>query len=214
MAVKPGHLNSVRKIYFKRQKWNSYGKKQSTLFFFFFKKLHVTSLEEKLRTYGHNWFEHICWRKTPKQLLKFIQKEDWRPLKRVLDDMNDETETDKPGLNLWWNIMMMVVVSSKAGILSHFSLTSTIVVLLFVRGHRHKMSTKTSTVYKYFRALADITRLRTPALEWNICFVSSVASYGTPVSTSIDSFVFIFRFDKRLIFPVILYLCFSVALLL
>lgn len=109
MAVKPGHLNSVRKIYFKRQKWNSYGKKQSTLFFFFFKKLHVTSLEEKLRTYGHNWFEHICWRKTPKQLLKFIQKEDWRPLKRVLDDMNDETETDKPGLNLWWNIMMMMI---------------------------------------------------------------------------------------------------------
>lgn len=44
--------------------------------------------------------------------------------------MNDETETDKPGLNLWWNIMMMVVVSSRAEILSHFSLASTIVVLL------------------------------------------------------------------------------------
>jgi hypothetical protein len=32
------------------------------------------------------------------------------------------------------------------------------VVLLFAREHRHKMSARTSTVYKYIRALSDIKR--------------------------------------------------------
>jgi hypothetical protein len=32
-----------------------------------------------------------------------------RPLKRLLDDMTTGTETGHPGLNLRWNMMMMII---------------------------------------------------------------------------------------------------------
>jgi hypothetical protein len=32
------------------------------------------------------------------------------PLKRLLDDVNAETETGHPGLNSLWNMMMMMMI--------------------------------------------------------------------------------------------------------
>jgi hypothetical protein len=49
----------------------------------------------------------------PKQLLNYHPKgrrRPGRPLKRLLDDMAAETETDHAGLNSWWNMMMMILV--------------------------------------------------------------------------------------------------------
>jgi hypothetical protein len=76
--------------------------------------LHVTPLEDKLRTYRHKWFQHVHRmedNRLPKQLLNYDQKGRWqprRPLKRLLDDMTAENETGHPGLNSWWNMMMMM----------------------------------------------------------------------------------------------------------
>jgi hypothetical protein len=74
-------------------------------------ELHVTQLEDKLCTYRHKWFQHVYGledNRLPKQLLNCHPKErrrPGRPLKRLLDDMTAETETDHPGLNscgIWW----------------------------------------------------------------------------------------------------------------
>jgi hypothetical protein len=43
----------------------------------------------------------------PKQLLNYHPKGRRRPLKRLLDDVNAETETGHPGLNSRWNMAMM-----------------------------------------------------------------------------------------------------------
>jgi hypothetical protein len=74
-------------------------------------ELHVTSLDEKLCTYRHNWFQHVHRMedyRLPKQLHNPKGRR-WpgRPLKRLLDGMTAETETGHPGLNSWWNMMMM-----------------------------------------------------------------------------------------------------------
>jgi hypothetical protein len=76
---------------------------------------HVTPLEDKLCTYRHKWFQHVHTtegNRLPKQLLNYHPKgrrRPGRPLKRLLDDMTAETETCRPGLNSWWNMMMMIV---------------------------------------------------------------------------------------------------------
>jgi molybdopterin synthase catalytic subunit len=46
-----------------------------------------------------------------------------------------------------------------------FTSTSTIVVLLFVSEHRHKMSTRTSTVYKYVKEHCPIPKEHRGARE-------------------------------------------------
>jgi hypothetical protein len=76
-------------------------------------ELHVTPLEDKLRTYRHKWFQHIHRtedNRLPKQLLNYHLKGKRRPgrsRQRLLDDMTAETETDHTGLNSWLNMMMM-----------------------------------------------------------------------------------------------------------
>jgi hypothetical protein len=68
-------------------------------------KIHVTRLEDKLRTYRHKWFQHVHRMKDNrlrKQLLNYHPKgrrRPGRPLKRLLYDMTSETETGHPGLN-------------------------------------------------------------------------------------------------------------------
>jgi hypothetical protein len=79
-------------------------------------ELHVTSFEEKLCAYRYNWFRHVPRMedyRLPKQLLKFHPKgRRWpgRPLKRLLDDVNAETEKGHPGLNSWWNMRVMIMM--------------------------------------------------------------------------------------------------------
>jgi hypothetical protein len=45
----------------------------------------------------------------------------------------------------------IVAYESKLEVLNLFSSTSTVVVLLFASEHRHKLSTRTSAVYKYVK---------------------------------------------------------------
>jgi hypothetical protein len=71
-------------------------------------ELHVTSLQEELWTYRHNWLQHVrgledCW--LPKQLLNHHPKGRRRPLKRLQDDVNAKPATGQPGLihdGTWW----------------------------------------------------------------------------------------------------------------
>jgi hypothetical protein len=49
----------------------------------------------------------------PKQLVNYHPKgrrRPGRPRKRLLDDMTAETETGHPGLNSWWNMMLMMII--------------------------------------------------------------------------------------------------------
>jgi hypothetical protein len=68
-------------------------------------ELHVTPLEDKLRTYRHKWFQHVHRmedNRLPKQFLDYHPKgrrRPGRPCKRLLDDMTAETGTGHPGLN-------------------------------------------------------------------------------------------------------------------
>jgi hypothetical protein len=81
-------------------------------------ELHVTPSEDKLCTYRHKWFQHVHRmedNRLPKQLLNYHPKgrrQPGRPLKRLLDDMTADTETGHPGLNSWWNMMMIFFVCS------------------------------------------------------------------------------------------------------
>jgi hypothetical protein len=47
--------------------------------------------------------------------------------------------------------LLFVPSPSSAGVFNLLLLTSTVAVLLFASKHRHKMSTRTSTVYKYVK---------------------------------------------------------------
>jgi hypothetical protein len=68
-------------------------------------ELHVTSVEGKICTYRRNWFRKVNRTedyRLPKQLLNYHPKGRRRlerPQKRLLDDVNAETETGHPGLN-------------------------------------------------------------------------------------------------------------------
>jgi hypothetical protein len=68
-------------------------------------ELRVSSLEEKPCTYRHNSLQHVYrveGYRLSKQLLNNHPKErrrPGRPLKRLLDGVNAETETGHPGLN-------------------------------------------------------------------------------------------------------------------
>jgi hypothetical protein len=60
----------------------------------------------------------------PKQLLNYHPKgrrRPGRPLKRLLDDMTAETETGRPGLNSWWNMMMMILQVQQQNTLTLFT---------------------------------------------------------------------------------------------
>jgi hypothetical protein len=78
--------------------------------------LHITSLEEKFCTYGHRWFRHIHRMEDyglHKQLLNCHPGGRWWPgrlLKRLLDDVNAETQTGHPGPNLWWNVFIIIII--------------------------------------------------------------------------------------------------------
>jgi hypothetical protein len=79
-------------------------------------ELHVTSLEDKLCTYRHKWFQHVHRMEDnmlPKQLLNYhpkVRRQPERPRKRLLDDMTAETETDHAGLNTLWNMIHIIHV--------------------------------------------------------------------------------------------------------
>jgi hypothetical protein len=49
-----------------------------------------------------------------KQLLNYHPKGRRRPLKRLLDDVNAETERGHPGLNSWWNMIIIITNIDKA----------------------------------------------------------------------------------------------------
>jgi hypothetical protein len=80
-------------------------------------ELHVTPLEGKLCTYRHKWFQHVHRmedNRLPKQLVNYHPKgrrRPGRPRKRLLDDTIAETETGHPGLNSWWNMMVMMKIN-------------------------------------------------------------------------------------------------------
>jgi hypothetical protein len=82
MAVKFGQLNSVTKTGFEPQKWNIYSKQHGTLF--------LTTKETK-------------------EILEELHVTQDDHLTDFLDDMTAETETGHSGLNLWWNMTMMMM---------------------------------------------------------------------------------------------------------
>jgi hypothetical protein len=71
--------------------------------------------EDKLCTFRHKWFQHVHRmedNRLRKQLLNYHAKgrrRPGRPRKRLLDDITAETETGHPGLNSWWNMIMMMM---------------------------------------------------------------------------------------------------------